>query len=98
MPDPRYIASLQSVDDPCCYKDFFEGDTFEIAKQKADESAEKHNRNALVYDRKLMAITYKKEIIRSETKFEKPVVKPAKKTKKIKEKMVKSVSKDAYFE
>lgn len=58
----RYTASLQDVTDKQCYKDFFESDTFEAAKQACDEAAEKHQRSAIVFDRKAPGITHRKVI------------------------------------
>lgn len=91
---PRYVASLQDVVDLSCYKDFFESEKFENAKVKAEDAAEKHQRSAIVYDRKLMAITHKKVIEKEKPEIVKP--KQLKRGKKVKE--PKKTSKDAYFE
>lgn len=89
---PRYIASLQDVIDLSCYKDFFESEKFEVAKVKAEDAAEKHQRSAIVYDRKLMAITHKKVIEKEKKVEEKPQPKKGKKSKE------KKITKDDYFE
>ena len=94
---PRYVASLQSETDQCCYKDFFEGGKFEEAKQKVDEAVDKNKRSALVYDRKLMEITYKRVVENKVTEVkneEKP--KKLKKNEKSKKKQVETY--DEYFE
>ena len=72
--DPRYVVSLQTVDDRSCYKDFFETDKLEEAKREADEAAEQNQRSTLVFDRKFGTV-YKKEIIRPND-VAKPVLKP----------------------
>jgi len=97
---PRYVASLQDVTDKQCYKDFFEGDKFEEAKQKAEDAAEKYQRSSLVYDRKLMAITHKK-VIELKKIEEKPAPPPrrGRGRKKVEtDESKKKVSKDDYFE
>ncbi len=97
----RYVASLQDTIDKSCYKDFFECDTFKEAQEKADASAEKHQRNALVYDRKEQNITYKKVIESKDTPEIKP---PAPKSKRGRKKVESAESKkevskkDSYFE
>lgn len=94
MDGPRYVSSLQSPDDPCCYKDFHECSVFEEAKQKADEAVSKNNRSALVYDRKLMAVTYKNAV---ETKQleEKPV---KEKKRGVRTKPKRGIAKEDYFD
>lgn len=72
--DPRYVVSLQTVDDKSCYKDFFETDKLEEAKREADEAAERSQRSTLVFDRKFGTV-YKKEIVRSNDSVVKPVAK-----------------------
>jgi len=61
---PRFVASLQDVTDFQCYKDFFESQKLNEAQAKADEAAEKHQRSAIVFDRKLMEIVHRKVIER----------------------------------
>jgi len=73
--DPRYVVSLQTVDDRSCYKDFFETNKLEEAKKEADETAERSQRSTLVFDRKFGTI-YKKEIVRPNDTVVKPVAKP----------------------
>jgi hypothetical protein len=68
----RYVAGLQNATDPSCYNDIFESDTFTEAKQKADEAAEKHQRNAIVFDRKNPCDNWYKKVI--EKKEDKPPV------------------------
>jgi hypothetical protein len=91
----RYVASLQSETDQCCYKDFFEGTKYEEAKQKADEAADKNKRSALVYDRELMEITYKK-VVESTTKVVE--VKNEEKPRKTRTAKKKQETYDEYFE
>ena len=59
---PRFVASLQDVTDKSCYKDFFESEKLEVTKQKADDAAEKYQRSVIIFDRKMMEITYRKVI------------------------------------
>jgi hypothetical protein len=73
--DPRYVVSLQTVDDRSCYKDFFETNKLEEAKREADEAAERSQRSTLVFDRKFGTV-YKKEIIRPNDTVAKPVANP----------------------
>lgn len=80
----RYTVGLQSPTDPCCYKDFFETNTYEEAKRKLEEQTIQ----AIIYDSKLGMIVDKK-IIETKKEEVKPVVK---KTRKKKE------TKDVYFD
>jgi len=73
--DPRYVVSLQTVDDRSCYKDFFETNKLEEAKKEADEAAERSQRSTLVFDRKFGTV-YNKEIVRPNDVVVKPVAKP----------------------
>ena len=80
MADPRFVASLQTDDDPCCYKDFFETETLKEAKKEAEVAAKKHNKAALVFDRKAHFIVYKVETEKKPEQEEPaPVRKPRKK-------------------
>lgn len=81
--DPRYVVSLQTVDDRSCYKDFFETNKLEEAKREADEAAEKNQRSTLVFDRKFGTV-YKKEIVKPDDAVAKSVAKsqPARVVKK----------------
>jgi hypothetical protein len=96
---PRYVAGLRDKTDLCCYKDFFETEKFEEAKQEADAAADKNKRNTIVYDRKLMEITYRK-VVQEEVKAAPP--KPQKVFRKGKakkeEEPSKGPSKDDFFE
>jgi hypothetical protein len=97
---PRYVAGLRDKTDLCCYKDFFETEKFEEAKQEADAAADKNKRNTIVYDRKLMEITYRK-VVQEEVKAA-PPPKPQKVFRKGKakkeEEPSKGPSKDDFFE
>lgn len=98
----RYVTSLQDTVDLSCYKDFFECDTFKQAQEKADEAAEKHQRNALVFDRKEHGTVYKK-VIESKDKPEVKVPPPKikrgrKKSEKPTESKKEVSAKDSYFE
>ena len=55
----RYVAGLQDTVDPCCYKDFYEGEKQGEAIEKAQAAADKHRRKAIVYDRKGMGIIHR---------------------------------------
>lgn len=68
----RYTAGLQDKTDKCCYKDFFESDKLDEAKKECDDAADNNQRSAIVYDRKLMEIVYRK-VIETDKKEEKPV-------------------------
>ena len=71
---PRYVASLQDVTDPSCYKDFFEGEKQEEAKERAEAKAKEAGRSTLVYDRKAMAIIHKVVVSLSSVNSPQPVV------------------------
>jgi hypothetical protein len=80
---PRYVASLQDVADPVCYKDFFEGEKQEEAKEKAEAKAQEAGRSTLVYDRKAMAIIHKVTVERADAPAAKVApVKPSTRGKK----------------
>lgn len=72
--DLRYVSGLQDAADKSCYKDFFESNKLEEAKQQADECAETRQRSTIVFDRKDNGIIYKKEIKRDGDKEVKTVV------------------------
>jgi hypothetical protein len=97
---PRYVAGLQDVADTSCYKDFFENEVFEKVKENADAAADKNQRTAIVYDRKLMAITHKKVIVKTVEEVVPPLPKKGKKkvAPKIERKCPKKeITKDDYF-
>jgi hypothetical protein len=58
----RFVASLQDVTDKSCYKDFFESEKLDETKQKVDEAVEKYQRSAIVFDRKMVEVIYRKVI------------------------------------
>ncbi len=60
----RYTASLQDKTDFSCYKDFFESEKLEEAKKECDTAADKNQRSAIVFDRKLPGIVHRKVIER----------------------------------
>jgi len=78
----RYTASLQDKTDFSCYKDFFESEKLEEAKTECDEAADKNQRSAIVFDRKLPGIVYRKVIEREKKEEVKAVPAPARKGKK----------------
>ena len=96
----RYTASLQDKTDKSCYKDFFESEKLEDAKKECDEAADKNQRSAIVYDRKLMSIVHRKVIETVKKEEEKAV--PARKGKKKVEPKIETVEKkrtnDDYFD
>ena len=72
----RYTAALQDKTDKCCYKDFEEFDTFEPAKQACDAAAERNQRSAIVYDRKMPGIIHKKVIHSAQDEVKNPAPLP----------------------
>lgn len=97
---PRYVASITSCSDLSCYKDFFESEKLEEAKEKADEAALKYQFSALVYDRKVGGIIYKKVIEMGNKEPELKVVPPPRRGRKPKKvlPLKKEITKDDYFE
>jgi hypothetical protein len=101
----RFVASLQDVIEPQCYKDFFESDKLNEAQEKADEAAEKHQRSVLIFDRQRCEISYKK-VIEKEKKEPEKVLPPRRGRKKVEPKIErkvatvqkKKITKDDYFE
>jgi pyruvate/2-oxoacid:ferredoxin oxidoreductase alpha subunit len=100
----RFVAALQDVIDPQCYKDFFESDKLCDAKAKADEAAEKYQRSVLVFDREQCETSYKK-VIEKEKKEPEKVLPPRRGRKKVELKVERKVeepkkkviNKDDYF-
>lgn len=77
---PRYVASLQTEKDPCCYKDFFETEKQHEAKEQADKAAKENDRATIVYDRAAMDIIYRvagpaKPVVEKPKATEPPVIK-----------------------
>lgn len=101
----RFVAALQDVTDPQCYKDFFESDKLCDAKEKADEAAEKYQRSVLVFDREQCETSYKKVIEKEKKEPEKKVPLPRRGRKKaepkverkVEEPKKKVINKDDYF-
>ena len=97
MDGPRFVVGLQSKDDPCCFKDFFESDVLKRVKEEGQKAVEKHNRAVLIFDRKDPS-----GIVRIEPdKPPEEVVKPApvrKTRKKVEKKEVKKGKSSKYFD
>jgi hypothetical protein len=98
---PRYVAGLQDKTDISCYKDFFEGDKAEEARQKAEDAAERHQRSTIVFDRKMQEIIHRKVIASKTEVVEKPAPQQKrrgrKKTEEPKVEEKKAHSKEDYF-
>ena len=97
----RYQASLQNVTDVCCYKDFFESEKLDEAKKECDEAAERSQRSAVVYDRKLMTIVHRKVIEREKKSEEKNALPPKRGKKPVIERRSetkKKITNDDYFD
>lgn len=97
MDGPRFVVSLQKVDDPCCFKDFFETEVLKRAKEEGQKAVKKHNRAVLIFDRKDINGIFRIEpdkLPGEEVKQVKPA--PIRKTRKKPEK--KEVKKSKYFD
>jgi hypothetical protein len=102
----RYTAGLQDATDVCCYKDFFESEKLDEAKRECEEAAARSQRSAIVYDRKLMEIVYRKVIEREKKVEEKKALPPRRGRRKTESKIErkiettekKKITKDDYFD
>lgn len=99
----RYTAGLQDKTDKCCYKDFFESEKLDEAKKECDETAEKNQRSAIVYDRKMFEIVHRKVIVTEKPEENKPSPPPRRGKKKVEPKVErkdeeKKRSNDDYFD
>jgi len=55
----RFVASLQKVDDLACYKDFFDSDKLHEAQMMANNSAQREQCKAIVFDRHQQEVAFR---------------------------------------